>query len=262
VSAFAVPLVVALVAAVFVLRQARGGRRLRARMEGVARACHELRGALAAMGLVLSRLETAGRPASWLETVDALRAQQARALLATEDLEAAGSEPHEPAVEPRSSVDVEALVRRCVRTWAATHGRWRVVLDWRAGRPTVWGDAGRLGQALDNLIANALEHGAGRVTIVGRLASGAVTVSVLDLGDGLRHSLNDLRPASWRSRRGHGLAIVRRAIEDHGGRIQLVRETRGTGVQVCLPLAPESPAASSSGAILPASGPSGLARSA
>jgi signal transduction histidine kinase len=262
VSAFALPLVVALVAAALALRQARGRQRVGARMEGVARACHELRGALAAMGLVLSRIETAGRVGPWLEAVDALRTQQARALLATEDLEAARGERREPPVEARSTVDVEALVRRCVRTWGATHGRWRVVLDWRAGRPTVWGEAGRLGQALDNLIANALEHGAGRVTIVGRLASGAVTVSVLDLGDGLRHSLNDLRPASWRSRRGHGLAIVRRAIEDHGGRIQLVRESRGTGVQFCLPLAPESPAAGSSGAVLPASGPSGLARSA
>ncbi len=212
------------------------------------------------MGLVLSRIETAGRPGPWRETADALRTQQARALLATEDLEAARGQTHEHPAEMGSAVDVEALVRRRIRTWAATHGRWRVVLDWRAGRPMVWGDAGRLGQALDNLIANALEHGAGRVTVVGRLASTVVTVSVLDLGDGLRHSLSDLRPASWRSRRGHGLAIVRRAIEDHGGRIQLVRESRGTGVQMCLPLAPESPAESSPGAVLPASGPPGLAR--
>ena len=228
-------------------------------MQRVARACHELRGALGAMGLVLARVETAG-PVSWRETADALRTQQARALLATEDLEAVRGQAHEVTAAPRSSVDVEGLVRRRVRTWAATHGRWRVVLDWRAGRPFVCGDAGRLGQALDNLIANALEHGAGRVTIVGRLTAGTVTVSVLDLGDGMRRSLSDLRPASWRSRRGHGLAIVRRAIEDHGGRIQLVRESRGTGVQMSLPLAPEAPAATSSGAALPAAGPPGLAR--
>jgi len=228
-------------------------------MQRVARACHELRGALGAMGLVLARIETAG-PVSWRETADALRTQQARALLATEDLEAIRERTHESPAGPRSSVDVEALVRRRVRTWAASHGRWRVVLDWRAGRPFVCGDAGRLGQALDNLIANALEHGAGRVTILGRLTSGTVTVSVLDLGDGIRRSLSDLRPASWRSRRGHGLAIVRRAIEDHGGRIHLVRESRGTGVQMSLPLAPEAPAASAPGATLPAAGPPGLAR--
>ena len=39
--------------------------------------------------------------------------------------------------------------------------------------------------------------------------------------------------------------------------MQLVRESRGTGVQIRLPLAPESPAAGSSGAALPAAGLAG-----
>ena len=262
VTAWALTVAIAGAATVVVVRQALTRRGLDARMDRVARACHELRGALAAMGLALARIDEVARPGPGREAADALRAQQARALLATEDLEAVRAEPRERASEIGSTVDVEGLVRRCVRSWAATHGRWRVVLDWRAGRPFVRGEAARLSQALDNLVANALEHGAGRVTVVGRLAAGTVTVSVLDLGGGLRRSLNDLRPASWRARRGHGLAIVRRAIEDHGGRIQLVRESRGTGVQICLPLAPESPPSSACGAALPVSGPSGLARSA
>jgi signal transduction histidine kinase len=165
-------------------------------------------------------------------------------------------------VEAQCVVDVEALVRRSVRSWAAVHGRWRVVLDWRAGRPAVLGQAGRLGQALDNLIANALEHGAGRVTVVGRVTAGSVTVSVLDLGDGLRHTLHDRRTVSWRSRRGHGLAIVRRAVEEHGGGMRLVHESKGTGVQITLPLAPESPAPGAANAAHPAPGSPGVARTA
>ncbi len=254
--------VLAAVAMAMLAREARERRRLDSGMAWVTSASHELRGALAAMSLALSRFEEPPRPNTWRDTIDALRAQQARAQLAAEDLEAARGSGPERAVDARCTVDVEALVRRSVRSWAAAHGRWRVVLDWRAGRPTVLGEVGRLGQALDNLIENAIEHGAGRVTVVGRVSGGSVLVSVLDLGHGLGHSLKDVRPASWRSRRGHGLAIVRRAIEDHGGRMRLVRESRGMGVEICLPLAPEAPTASALGAAHPAPGPSGVTRSA
>ncbi len=262
VSIAVLPWIVAAAALLVTVRQARVRHQLSARMDRVASACHELRGALAAMRLALSRMEAPVRRGTWWENVEVLRAQHARALLATEDLEADRGSAHERSVERVSTVDVEALVRRCVSSWATVHGRGRVVLDWRAGRPYVRGEGGRLGQALDNLIANALEHGAGQVTVVGRLTPGSVTVSVLDLGDGLERSLKNLRPASWRSRRGHGLAIVRRAVEDHGGRMHLVRESRGTGVQIRLTLAPEPPAAGPVGAALPASGSPGIARSA
>jgi signal transduction histidine kinase len=214
------------------------------------------------MGLALARIEDGPLPGAWRETLGAVRAQQARALVATEDLEALQTTGAERPEEPQCLVDVEALVRRCVRSWAAVHGRWRVVLDWRAGRPVVLGRAGRLGQALDNLIANALEHGAGRVTVVGRQSAGSVTLSVLDLGDGLRHALIDHRPASWRSRRGHGLAIVRRAVEEHGGAMRLVHESKGTGVQISLPLAPESPVPRAASTGDPAPGAPGVARTA
>ena len=255
------PWIVAAAAVLVSVRQARIRHQLSGRMDRVASACHELRGALAAMRLALSRMDAPVR-GTWWENVEVLRAQHARALLATEDLEADRGSARERSAETLSTVDVEALVRRCVSSWATVHGRGRVILDWRADRPYVRGEAGRLGQALDNLIANALEHGAGQVTVVGRLTPGAVTVSVLDLGDGLERSLKNLRPASWRSRRGHGLAIVRRAVEDHGGRMHLVRESRGTGVQIRLALAPEPPTAGPVGAALPASGSPGVARSA
>ena len=237
-------------------------RRVRARLGRIARASHELRGALSAMSLALSRMEAAPDREPLRASVEALRSQHARAQLATEDLDAAGGAGLETGSEASTLIDLETLVRRCVRAWAAAHGRWRVVLDWRAGRPEVWGQAGRLGQALDNLIANALEHGAGPVTVVGRLTSTSATVAVLDRGEGLRRSLDRPAPVSWRARRGHGLAIVRRAIDEHGGRVQLIREGRGTGVQISLPLAPGSPGRSPSGTVRPAPGQPGVARSA
>ena len=235
-------------------------RRLHARLGRVARASHELRGALSAMGLALSRMEASPDGEPWRRSVEALRAQHERARLAASDLDATGSDSPEAEAEARTFVDLEVLVRRCVRAWAAAHGRWRIVLDWRAGRPTIWGRAGRLGQALDNLIANALEHGAGPVTIVARLTTTAVTVTVLDRGEGLRHSLDRPARASWSARRGHGLVIARRAIDEHGGQMRLVRESRGAGVQVILPLAHGAPGSGAPGTVLPAAGQPGVAR--
>jgi nitrogen fixation/metabolism regulation signal transduction histidine kinase len=94
------------------------------------------------------------------------------------------------------------------------------------------------------------------------VTSGSVTVSVLDLGDGLRHAVNDRAAPSRHVRRGHGLAIVRQAVEDHGGDMRLVHESKGTGVQISLPLAPEAPAGGLTSAVRPASGSPGVARTA
>jgi signal transduction histidine kinase len=194
--------------------------------------------------------------------LDALRSQHERARLAIDELDAARAGGSPPA-QPSAPVDLEPLVRRAVRSWAAVHGRWRVVLDWRAGRPVVDGHAARLAQALDNLIANGLEHGSGPVTIVGRLAGGSVTVTVLDRGAGLRPSSKQMRPSSWRSLRGHGLVIARRAVEQHGGSMRLVRESRGAGIEIRLPLSPgpSAPARAQTPAVGPDL-PSRLARSA
>ena len=237
-------------------------RRLDARLQLIALASHELRGALGAMALALARADAPPlSPRAWRDSVEALRFQQARAVLAADDLDSARGARSTARTEVRSAIDLEALVRSCVRSWAAAHGRWRLVLEWRAARVVVDGHAGRLSQALDNLVANALEHGGGPVTLLGRLAGDFVTVSVLDRGPGVRRSLTDVRAVSWRARRGHGLAIARRAVEEHGGRMRLVRDHRGAGVEISLPISPEAPSTAGSGTALPAPGPPGLARS-
>jgi PAS domain S-box-containing protein len=87
---------------------------------------------------------------------------------------------------------------------------------------TVTGDRGRLAQAVDNLIANALRHGAAPVYVAARADRGRVLVTVSDSGHGVPHELRPRlfqRFAAGREHGGTGLGlfIVRELARAHGG---------------------------------------------
>jgi signal transduction histidine kinase len=215
-------------------------RRLARRLRGVALCSHELRGALTAIGLALSRLERYSEARERLRLA-ALRHGYDRALAVARDLEAArGARPAAP-VPRLELVDLQDIARRVVEAWSSSvpGGCRTVSLDWRAGPASVQGYAVRLTQALDNLVANAVEHGRGPVTVTGRPAGDFVSICVLDRGPGLPRSLDDFRPRSWQSLRGHGLVIARHAVELHGGTLRPVRGPAGAGVEVRLPAGPD-----------------------
>jgi two-component system OmpR family sensor kinase len=111
------------------------------------------------------------------------------------------------------------------------------------------GRAELLRRALENVIRNAVKYApkgtAVEVAIVPDAGSGAVTVSVCDRGPGVPESdLASLfepffRAESGAARAGYGLglAIARRAVEAHGGRIRATnRPGGGFCVQIELPL--------------------------
>jgi signal transduction histidine kinase len=209
---------------------------LAGRMESVARACHELRGPLTAARLGLQLGADAGElsPAR-LRAIDL---ELGRAALALEDLDTAGRRgaPAWRAFEP---VDMRQLVADSVEARLAAAAAQGVELgaSWSGRTPAVWGDRLRLAQAIGNLIANAIEHGGGVVSVQGQGEPGRVRIEVIDDGPGLPAPVSELarRPHGGRGRRGRGLAIATAVITSHGGRLAAAPSARGARLVVELP---------------------------
>jgi two-component system OmpR family sensor kinase len=123
---------------------------------------------------------------------------------------------------------------------AAQHDR-RIRIDSAAGL-RVRADAVRLGQALGNLVDNALRHGEGDIVISARSASAGIELDVSDRGDGFapdiagrafeRFTRGDR--ARTRGGTGLGMAIVRAIAEAHGGWAAIVPGP-GATVRLWLP---------------------------
>ncbi|MEA2142706.1 MAG: hypothetical protein QOI64_1136 [Solirubrobacteraceae bacterium] len=108
----------------------------------------------------------------------------------------------------------------------------------------VLADPDRIGQALDNMLDNALRHAAHEIEITARLAGSSVEIHVRDDGDGFPPAF---LPRAWErfSRAdaartddgaGLGLAIIRTIAERHGGSADAAnRPEGGADVWISLP---------------------------
>ncbi|MCC5859227.1 MAG: HAMP domain-containing protein [Ectothiorhodospiraceae bacterium] len=153
-------------------------------------------------------------------------------------------------VPARGTVDLSALVDTCCAD-AAFEGehRGRRLQREVARGLVLQGDASLLRSVLDNLLRNALRHTpeGGTVQVTARRLEDQAVISVRDAGPGVpgdqlaRIFEPFVRVSSAREREsgGHGLglAIVRRAVEAHGGRVEARNHPEGgLCVTVRLPL--------------------------
>lgn len=212
---------------------------LASQSEDVARACHELRGPLAAARLGVELSVT--RPTASAARMRAIELELDRAALALDDLQGVDRTGEHELVE------VAAWLRDSVEAWTPVATRRGVTLSLRWEGPAAWvrGQRPRLAQATGNLIANAIEHGEGSVEVNGRVADGRVHVEVVDEGAGLPPELTRWLEREARGRvrrgrpagRGRGLLIVRAVAAAHGGRLTAEASARGPRFVLKLPLA-------------------------
>jgi len=236
VSTAEIVVLVAVAAAVALAAALRCRMRAGARRRRVERALHELRRPLQALSLALPGSATAARG----------HLDRAIEALAGLDAELDGAE-----VGSRVElVEPERVVSAAVARWrpvAARAGR-RLELRWRANGSRVRCDRAAIAAALDNLIGNALEHGAGPIEVEGVVRRGRLRLFVVDGGPALPTAPRPIagrRPRlagsarRWRAdpRHGHGLRLVAEFASEHGGRFAACRHGAGACAVIELPLA-------------------------
>lgn len=149
----------------------------------------------------------------------------------------------------RHPTAVADLISNTIERYSELAARHQVALAGEAGPELVAElDAGKIERVLANLVGNALRHTppGGRVELRAAAAAGQIEVKVIDSGEGiaaedLPHVFDQFyRGEKSRSRTmggaGLGLAIARRIVEAHGGRIWAESQAgEGTRVVFLLP---------------------------
>lgn len=232
------------------LRQARAMEALGVLVAGVA---HEVRNPLFSISATVDAIEaTVAREAGLADHVELLRSQVGRLTQLTRDLLDYGR----PSALRRTPSDLGVVVRRAARACAALAEARGVRVEEQvpADLPRLALDATRMEQAVENLLANAIQH-APRGTVVDLVAERAegeggprVRCVVLDRGPGLpRGGASRVFEPFFTRRKGGtglGLSIVSRIVEGHGGRVSAAdREGGGASFAIWLPVEPAPEAA-------------------
>ncbi|MGJ7916645.1 sensor histidine kinase [Massilia sp. LXY-6] len=225
----------------------RMGAQLRTLMEGQRRllhdVSHELRSPLArlqaAIGLAHQQPDKIGASLERIERESVRMDRLVGELLTLSRLDAA-SEP--PAAEPVDLVEMVDQIADDARFEAGAR------IDVDAPVPvTVSGAPDLLWSAVENIVRNAVKHGgaAGAIEVALHPEDGSVHIEVLDRGPGIAEEhLGQIFEPFFRSNpaqnnvdgHGLGLAIAKRVVETHGGRITASnRDGGGLRVTITLP---------------------------
>jgi len=205
---------------------------------------HEMRTPIATIDVVLEGLDDGVLPAD-ATTTATLRQQTARlARLASDIRDVSAAEEGRLALHPEP-VPLADLLRAAAAAAAPAYQARGVRLE-MGGVPdaVVAADRTRMGQVLDNLLRNAVQHTppGGLVEVTAERADGGVRVCVRDNGAGI--AADELPHVFERFYRGDtarrhdqgagtgvGLAIARAIVEAHGGTLTAASDGPGRGAE-------------------------------
>lgn len=219
--------------------------------EFLATLSHELRNPLAPIRNALELMRRTGHDAALNERALAIMERQVRQLVRlTDDLLDVSRITRNRIELRRERLDLRTAIRSAVETIeplseAAGHV---VSVDLPPDPLWVHGDVARLAQALANLLDNAVKYSdrGARIAVHASVEDGDVIVSVADTGIGIDPAalpiifdmFVQIEPTGSRARTGLGigLALAKRLIELHDGRIEARSEGAGTGTTLLISL--------------------------
>ena len=163
----------------------------------------------------------------------------------------------------RELLDVTSAVAESIAGLRPLADRKGIRLDADIRPVTIRADRGRFRQILYNLLSNAIKYTppGGSIAVESRLVADEVRLTVADTGvgistDDLQHVFDEFRqvgdPALRQAGTGLGLALTRRLVEAHGGRIEVESQVGvGSRFSVILSAAAE-PASEPASPVVPA----------
>jgi two-component system nitrogen regulation sensor histidine kinase NtrY len=209
------------------------------------RIAHEIKNPLTPIQLSAERLrrrylkQIQEDPETFLQLTDTIIRQVADIGRMVDEFSAFARMP-QPVIKPE---DPARLVREALALQSARPGI-RLESTIAPDLPAVAADRRLIGQALTNLLQNAIDAvamrpGAGRILLRAEREGEGVAISVIDDGIGLpageeRERLTEPYVTHKPKGTGLGLAIVKKVMEDHGGRLTLTDRADGPGAVATL----------------------------
>ena len=227
----------------------------RMRTEFIDNLSHELRTPITNINLLAETLARGGDqlPPRARDRVERIQVEAAQlAQMVSELLDLAAIEGGQPLMLSEADlVDVARAQAERLRVFAERQGV-EIVVEAPAAVPPVRGDAARLGQAILNLVHNAVKFSepGDRVAVRVMAAGDEVSVVVTDEGAGIpRADLDRVFERFYKVDRarqrgvggtGLGLSIVRHVVEQHGGRVTVASD-EGVGSTFTITVPVEGP---------------------